>query len=497
MNPFRRIPRSLLPPRQLGRAPQFLPPPSITTITPPTSLLSSHQYSTSSIATITSATSSSTSAYKSASKPKKPKLTTTIVRNPKAKGARLTNTRRMDLTLNGMPYAFDNIFLRDACACAHCVDPSTQQKLFQTSDIPQDIRPLTAMTLDDGALRITWDPKTDIPVTNPRRTNHTSLYSAEFLLRYSDYRHIVRHRFNDRPVVLWDRELMEEDVVWLDWEEYFSADDSGLFKALKALSIYGLFFLKNVPSEESSVEKIAQQIGPLKSTFYGKTWDVKSLPGSKNIANTSLNLGLHMDLLYLDSPPGLQFLHCLKNTVSGGESYFADSFRAATAVRMTSHSLWTSLLTYPVPYHYHNDGHHYHHVHPVVVLDDTDYRTNKRIAHVNYSPPFQAVFEDAPGDPLFPGRFRQFSRALEMFADSISDPKAQFNVTLKEGVCAVFANRRVLHARREFDPKSGERWLKGTYVDTDAYLSKFRVLSEKFRGAKLGEVGDYEYVRDV
>ena len=64
-------------------------------------------------------------------------------------------------------------------------------------------------------------------------------------------------------------------------------------------------------------------------------------------------------------------------------------------------------------------------------------------------------------------------------------------------MCAVFANRRVLHARREFDPKSGERWLKGAYVDTDAYLSKFRVLSERFRGAGLGKVGDYEYVRDV
>ncbi|PUU84326.1 hypothetical protein B9Z19DRAFT_1070081 [Tuber borchii] len=489
MNPFRRIPRSLLP-RQLGRAPQFLPPPSIT---PPTSLLLSRQYSAS-ISAITNATSSSTSAYKRTSKPKKPKLTTTIVRNPKAKGARLTNTKRVELTLNGMPYAFDNIFLRDACACAHCVDPLTQQKLFQTSDIPQDIRPLAAETLDDGALRITWDPETDIPVANPRRTNHTSLYNAEFLLRYSNHRHIVRHRFNDRAVVLWDRELMGEDVVWLDWEEYFSADDSGLYKALKALSVYGLLFLKNVPSEESSVEKIAQRIGPLKSTFYGKTWDVKSLPESKNIAYTSLNLGLHMDLLYLDSPPGLQFLHCLKNTVTGGESYFADSFRAATAVRMSSHPLWNSLLTYPVPYHYHNDGHHYHHVRPVVVLDDTDYRTNKRIAHVNYSPPFQAVFEDAPGDPLFPGRFRLFGRALEMFADSVGDPKAQFNITLKEGVCAIFANRRVLHARREFDPKNGERWLRGAYVDTDAYLSKFRVLGERLRGVGSG---DYEYVRDV
>ncbi|PWW79210.1 Clavaminate synthase-like protein [Tuber magnatum] len=490
MNPFRRVPRSLLP-RQSGRTPQFLPPSGITTIPSPTFLLPNLQYSTS------TTTSTSGSTYTSTNKPKKPKLHTAIARDPKAKGARLTNTKRVDLILNGMPHAFDNIFLRDACACAYCVDPSTQQKLFQTSDIPQDVRPLTAMTLDDGALRVTWDPETDIPVANPRRTNHTSLYSAEFLLRYSDRRHVVRHRFNDRSVVLWDRDVMESDVIWLDWEEYFSSDDEGLHTALKALSVYGLFFLKNVPSEESSVERIAQRIGPLKSTFYGKTWDVRSLPESKNIAYTSLNLGLHMDLLYFSSPPGVQFLHCLKNTVTGGESYFADSFRAATAVRMTSHSLWNSLLTYPVPYHYHNDGHHYHHVHPVVVLDDTDYRVNKRISHVNYSPPFQAAFEDAPTDPLFAGRFRLFLRALEMFADGVGNPKAQFDITLSEGVCAVFANRRVLHARRAFDPSSGERWLKGTYVDTDAFLSKVRVLGKKFQGAGSKDEGDYGYVRDV
>jgi len=84
-----------------------------------------------------------------------------------------------------------------------------------------------------------------------------------------------------------------------------------------------------------------------------------------------------------------------------------------------------------------------------------------------------------------------------MFADSVGDPKAQFNIMLKEGVCAVFANRRVLHARREFDPDSGERWLRGTYVDTDAFLSKFRMLGERFRGVGFGGEGDYGYVRDV
>ena len=49
---------------------------------------------------------------------------------------------------------------------------------------------------------------------------------------------------------------------------------------------------------------------------------------------TSLNLGHHMDLLYFESPPGLQFLHSLQNSTTGGESVFSDSFRAAELMRI-------------------------------------------------------------------------------------------------------------------------------------------------------------------
>lgn len=45
----------------------------------------------------------------------------------------------------------------------------------------------------------------------------------------------------------------------------------------------------------------------------------------------------------------------------------------------------------------------------------------------------------------------------------------RFEFTLQEGECVVFANRRVLHARRAFDTEMGERWLKGIYVDWDDF----------------------------
>lgn len=47
----------------------------------------------------------------------------------------------------------------------------------------------------------------------------------------------------------------------------------------------------------------------------------------------------------------------------------------------------------------------------------------------------------------------------------------------------IFANRRVLHGRTAFDPTSGDRHLKGTYVELDLFKDKLRVLSEKYHNA--------------
>ena len=422
---------------------------------------------------------------------------TTII--PATSSSQLRNPKRLTIDLNGEALSYDYVFLRDSCQCRHCVNPVSREKLFQTSDISPDVRPLFIMTLPNGALRITWDPQSDVPWHNPLKgTNHTSLYTTEFLRRYSQGRHIVRGRFDDRPQVLWDKVLMEDQVLWMDYGGYLESDEK-LFEALNQLCAYGLFFLRGVPAEESSVEKVAERIGAIKDTLYGRTWDIKSHTDPKNVPYTSLDLGLHMDLLYFESPPGVQFLHCLKNTAQGGSSIFADAFRAATTVRMSSHMLWHSLLRYPVPFRYEYDGHHYHHAHPTVVLDRTDYRTNKRISHVNYSPPSQAPFEgdgQSLDDLQYAGKFKQFHTALRMFANGINEPKAQFELTLAEGDCAVFVNRRVLHGRRRFDSRGGgERWLKGAYVDTDAFLSKWRVLSGKFKGTKFSRPESYEYVR--
>ncbi|KAK5242008.1 hypothetical protein LTR16_008840, partial [Cryomyces antarcticus] len=162
-------------------------------------------------------------------------------------------------------------------------------------------------------------------------------------------------------------------------------------------------FLRNVPDSEVEVERIAGRIGNLRDTFYGRTWDVKSVVNAKNIAYTHQYLGLHMDLLYMKHPPHIQLLHCLRSTSTGGASLFSDALHAAKALYSAAPEAFSVLTKYSVPYHYdHAPAHHYAYTHPTIELAWAHARpptaalpgrtATPPIVHLNWSPPFQAPF---------------------------------------------------------------------------------------------------------
>jgi gamma-butyrobetaine dioxygenase len=69
---------------------------------------------------------------------------------------------------------------------------------------------------------------------------------------------------------------------------------------------------------------------------------------------------------------------------------------------------------------------------------------------------------------------------MREFSSLVESEDNLYEYRLQEGECVIFNNRRVLHGRRQFDTATGMRWLKGAYIDTDVFMSKWRVLSEKF-----------------
>lgn len=126
------------------------------------------------------------------------------------------------------------------------------------------------------------------------------------------------------------------------------------------------------------------------------------------------------------------------------------------------------LAATPVRFHYVNGGHHLHHAHPTLEFGTPlgDASRKEQITAINYSPPFQAPLPvDAP---------EGFVPALRRFAELLAKPEAAWRYLLQEGDAVIFDNRRVLHARDEFD-ESGERWLKGCYLGADEVWERTRV----------------------
>lgn len=468
----------------------------------------------------------------------------------------LLNNNNNNTNTNKQTTRFLNLFLRDACPTIESIDPSTSQKTFSTGEISLNISILEASitkstsTSDSENLNSNNESQLNIKWSD----NHNSVYPESLLRRYASYNNSRNFRYLDQPYISWEtlsKEVREQqqqqqentndntipvdNIPTIDYNDYMNSDQS-IYKAVKSLHDYGLVFVENIPNQEGIiqvpisgsggssmmmmgssiednnntssstkpdiapgtpvlVEEIGKRIGGyIKETFYGTSWNVVSVPSAKNVAYTSVFLPLHMDLLYYESPPGVQLLHVIQNSATGGESIFADSFAAVNHIWETDKEAYLALTKVPITYHYDNDGYHYYYSRPLIIEDPNAQINNingRPFLHVvNYSPPFQGPLDSTIATTnsnaneeqkkFSDSEIQSFHRGLKLFETYINDRSNQIEVKMKEGTCMLFMNRRILHARNQFDQASGSRWFRGTYLDLDAYQSKLRMMVRKF-----------------
>ncbi|KAI5370263.1 Putative TauD/TfdA-like domain, gamma-butyrobetaine hydroxylase-like, GBBH-like domain superfamily [Septoria linicola] len=424
------------------------------------------------------------------------------------------NWHDVNVTVNGNAHSLAAVALRDLCACPQCVDPSTKQKLFYTPDIPKQIE---ADTVSQGSNSVTITWKNDVPGYGSDHNTEIPLDMLQRILETGQPEIVL-------PVLrrsLWDASTYAKETEDFTYDSYMQ-DDSVLLKAAKQLHTHGLMFVKNVPESEESVVNLAERIGPLKTTFYGKTWDVRSVPDAKNVAYTSQNLGFHMDLMYMEQPPHLQLLHCIRSSSAGGASLFCDSFKTVQEIADSDEGTFAALANFPAQFHYDHPGENYYHQSRTVIEQKPvqgrtinfpnwtallnarrkspdiqwtqDLNVMDFVSSVAWSPPFQGPFRlrgdprnaDSTPNPELAGEaynrsVTRWHRAASKFNKLIHREDHIHERLMKPGECVMFDNRRVLHARRAFDvgDVGKERWLKGAYIDQDPYLSKLKILREK------------------
>ena len=388
------------------------------------------------------------------------------------------------------------MYLRDACDCSRCVDVSSRQRNFSFTEIPLDIQARLESVDADQNYRVRWS--NDVPGFD---SEHVSTYPKSRIPYLT--RGFIVSALLPKPDV-WDTATFESRGLWTAFDNFMRTEE-GLSSALVALQRDGLIFLTNVPSQASSVSEIAERIGSLRNTFYGMTWDVRSVPDAKNVAYTSKYLGFHMDLLYMSVPPEYQLLHCLQNTCTGGESRFVDTRRAALSMAKDHPGLFDALCNNFCRFGYINDGHQHvrdrllvemrrkgedrrsdisERVGPVPAFDARTMLNG--LISVNWSPEFLTT----PGFRLVSvERTRFFMEAVKTFATLLEREDFVYQVKMEEGTCVIFANRRVAHARNAFEMTTGERWLRGAYLDRDVVASKMRVMGLRRADAEYHESG--------
>lgn len=365
---------------------------------------------------------------------------------------------------DGHKSIFHNSWLRFSCQCGNCKQGHSGQRIFKISSLPDPIK-ISYFSVSENS-----ESPQSSKLSLEFEGDHQGEISLKWL-RENCYSESARRLQSTKRLT--KPHTGNSILPEVEYNDIINSRE-GLWKMLSQLSDSGMSLVKNVPVDnEENVLHVARRIGPVQETIYGVLFDVLSTPDPINIAYSNVELGFHMDLMYYESPPGLQFLHCWKfdPQVEGGESTFLDSFHVAEELRTRHPDDFESLVRIPATFQKIHFGRDYPvklvYKRPHIVLN-----SEKEIVAVVWSPAFEGplLVPEEDVEPYF--------KAYRTFTKMLNDSPIQKSLKMAPGDLVCFNNRRILHGRKSFNLNGGVRHLKGCYVNIDEFRNTFQVMSE-------------------
>ncbi len=325
-------------------------------------------------------------------------------------------------------------------------DPVTRERRFDLAGVAPDIRPEN-VELDGETLVVRWP--------DSEGASHVPIAWLEA-------------RRPDAPEPADPAAIVPE--VWaasLAEELPRHKADGDLKAFLTDLKRLGLALVDGLGEDPEAGPAFGARIGPIQETYFGRIFEVHTRPNPNSLAYTAYALPPHTDLPYFETPPGVQCLHCVRNAAEGGASLFVDGFRAAEILREEAPADFDLLAGRQVPFRFIDDIADIRRSRPALTLD-----RDGRLVEVALNP---ATADEMRLD-ADPAETRAYYAAWRRFMTITRRAELTIHMQLQPGVMVAFDNRRVLHGRDAFDPSTGERWLRGFYVDWTDIDSRLRRL---------------------
>ena len=359
---------------------------------------------------------------------------------------------------DGSALRYHSTWLRDNALDSKTRDTKNGQRLITLSDIPIDTCVKSAILDDKGEnISLTFSPE-----------SKKISFSTSWLETYAyDVNKNFLKGWVSPDLKVWKSD-MSKNIPNIDYK-IAKSDNTLLLNWMKSLHRYGFAKTTGGNKESGAIIQIANLIGYIRETNYGKFFEVRSEINAVNLAYTNLGLQAHTDNPYRDPVPTIQILYCIENSASGGDSKVVDGFKAAILLKEENQEYFNLLTKYCARFEYNGDEKtHLQSRRPMIELSP-----DGEIIAIRFNNRSTAPITDVPYSDM-----ENYYNAYREFSEIINNPSMAINFKLKPGEGFVADNTRVLHSRTAYSG-SGNRWLQGCYVDKDGLLSKIFTLSKR------------------
>lgn len=353
---------------------------------------------------------------------------------------------------DGQSHYFNYYWLRDNCPSSFSA--VTRERSFDIFHLDAAPRPRSAQ-IEDGALVIAWEGE-----------NHVTRMPLAWLETYKTPGQ--RPDPADLPRKAWYGDHYP-DIPRFS-QPALVADKALRAEWLKAMIVEGLTIVTDMPDSNEGLTQTVELMGTVRATFFGDYFDVKTHINPTNTAYTAAALELHTDTPAEEHAPGIQFLHCRRNSVQGGQSLYSDGVAVANDFRLRDPEGFRLLSTIAVPFFCEHDTYDMRSRQTVIELDQYGEVSGLTISQHMLD---MIDLDQSLLDDYYPA-FCRFGKMLQ-------EDKYMMRFMMKAGECMVFDNHRIVHGRSAYSATSGERYLRGTYSDRAEMRSTYRALVSEGR----------------